>query len=132
MSATTTKPAAKPTAAPAVVGLTATPAQRKAAQAVGTKALAGTTPAVQGKRNSGSWQGKASAPVLAVARATKGTSTTLAASQVAALVYLAGGGVHHNPRVVARLAAKGLCTPAGAVLPAGAAVLAAVGKAVGK
>lgn len=115
--------------APAVVALTTTPAQRKAAQAVASKALAGNTPAVQGKRNSGAWQGKASAPVLAVARATKGTSAPLAASQVAALVHLASGGTHHNPRVVARLAAKGLCTPAGAVTAAGNAVLVAVGKA---
>lgn len=120
MSGTTT-----PVATPAVVALTTTPAQRKAAQAVASKALAGTTPAVQGKRNSGSWQGKASAPVLAVSRA----SGKLAASQVQALVYMAAGGVHHNPRVVARLAAQGMCTPAGAVLPAGAAIVAAVGKA---
>jgi hypothetical protein len=128
MASTTTTPAARPTAAQ-VVALTTTPAQRKAAAQVASKVLAGNAPAVPGKRNSGAWQGKASAPVLAVARATRGTSTTLAASQVAALVHLAAGGVHHNPRVVARLAGKGLCTPQGAVTPAGAAVLVAVGKA---
>lgn len=118
------------TPAPAVAVLTATPAQRKlAAQALGGKA----TPATPGKRNSGSWQGKgAIVGAVQVARTTRGTSNPLAAQQVAALVALAAGTTHHNPRVVARLANKGMCTPQGALLPAGAAIVAAVRKVQGK
>lgn len=123
MTSTTT------TTAPAATTLAATPAQRKAAAlALGGKA----TPAVPGKRNSGSWQGKgAIVGTVAVARTTRGTSNPLAAQQVAALVALAAGTTHHNPRVVARLAAKGMCTPQGVLLPAGAAIVALVRKAQG-
>lgn len=124
-STSTTTPAA-----PQATTLQAAPAVRtKATKALGGKA----TPATPGKRNSGSWQGRgAIVGTVAVSRTTKGTSNPLAACQVAALVALAAGTTHHNPRVVARLAGKGMCTPQGVLLPAGAAIVAAVAKAQGK
>lgn len=129
MSGTTTGTTSGTTTPAPATTLQAAPAVRKAAaQALGGKA----TPAVQGKRNSGSWQGKgAIAGAVAVARGTKGTSNPLASCQVAALVAMAAGTPHHNPRVVARLAAKGMCSPQGVLTPAGATIVAAVRKAQG-